>query len=230
MKSTTRFKQLRIVFAIALALLAPATVIYINYVAEQRAFFTRRNFRQLGVISRQVSSRIETLKSIMASIVVSVNAYSAGKGDPTTGGKSDPKLEAAQLKKAALEFVDKGLGPRFRLTSEPTVTESSDSGIRSPRFQLSTSELRSPSSIYVVYDSKPDASTYNYHLEASATFEDVAGAYTQSIALGPQPEFDQVIIALRSTGDVLFQSGKPGLRVTSIAHLPVAGSKADKET
>jgi len=47
-RSPSRFKQIRILLAIALALLAPITVIYIDYVSDQRTFFTSRGFRQLS--------------------------------------------------------------------------------------------------------------------------------------------------------------------------------------
>src|SRR5262249_44002389 len=105
MKSSQRFRQLRLMLAIALALLAPVAVIYINYVSEQKAFFTSRGFRQLGVISRQISSRLDTLRSVLSSIVTSVDSYKENGGDEhslTATGR------ARQLEKRAAEVAGQG--------------------------------------------------------------------------------------------------------------------------
>lgn len=227
MKSSSRFRQLRLMLAIALVLLAPVAVVYINYVGEQKTFFTSRGFRQLGVISRQISSRIDTLKSILSSIVTTVDSYTENSADEN---RVDPGLRADQVEKKASEVADKGPPPRLRLTARPAVTEAKDSEIAPPRFGVRINEHGSPVRVHIEYDCKPAGSKYHYHLEASTSIDEVAGQYLETPGQDEGPEFDQVVIALRSSGVVLFQNGKPGLSATNLARMAGVAGSGDKES
>src|SRR5262249_4821473 len=59
--------------------------------------------------------------------------------------------------------------------------------------------------------------------------DEVAGQYLESLRQGEGPEFDQVVIALRSSGAVLFQNGKPELNATSLARMISGAGSGDKE-
>jgi hypothetical protein len=221
-KSPSRFRQIRILLAIALALLAPVTVIYINYVSDQRTFFTSRTFRQLGVIGRQISSRIDTLKPIFSSIVTSVDSYAE-----TSGGTSPvpPSLRVKLLEDKASEVSAKGPPPRFHLTARPVVTEEPESKPGALDFNVAISDRGSPARILIQYDYRPEGSKYHYYLKAAAAMDELAGQYLDTLSQGEGPAFDQVVIALRSSGAVLFQNGKPGLSATNLYQMDGGSGK-----
>jgi hypothetical protein len=218
-KSPSRFRQFRILMAIALALLAPITVIYINYVNDQRTFFTRRAFRQLGVIGHQISSRIDALKPILSSIVTSVDSYAE-----TSGGDSPvaPSLRVKQLEDRAADVSAKGT-PRFRLTEDPVVKDEPKSKAGTVNFNVTITDKDSPARILIQFDYRPDGSGSHYYLKADVTIDELAGQYLDPVGRGEGPAFDQVSIALRSSGVVLFQNGKPGLSATNLSQMEGIG-------
>jgi hypothetical protein len=224
-KSPSRFRQIRILLAIALALLAPITVIYINYVSDQRTFFTSRSFRQLGVIGRQIWSRIDTLKPILSSIVDGVDNDVDTPGDsPVT-----PSVRVKQVEDKAAEVSENGPSPRFSLTAKPTLTEEPESKPGTLKFNVTITEVGSPARILINYDYRPDGSKHHYYLKAAVSMDELAGQYLDTAGQGEGPVFDQVVIALRSSGAVLFQNGKPGLSASNLYQmdgLAAAGKQA----
>ena len=225
-RSPSRFRQIRILLVIALALLAPITVIYINYVSDQRAFFTSRSFRQLGVIGRQISSRIDTLRPILSSIVTSVDSYAEG----TSGGNSPvpPALRIKQMEEKAAEVSGNGPPPKFRLTEKPDLKEEPESKPGALNFKVTIADHGSPARILVQYDYRPDGSKYHYYLKADVAMDELAGQYLDPQGHGEGPVFDQVVIALRSSGVVLFQNGKPGLSAVNLYQIDGMGGPDGK--
>src|SRR5215471_19620153 len=225
-RSPSRFKQIRILLAIALALLAPITVIYIDYVSDQRTFFTSRGFRQLGVIGHQISSRIDTLKPILSSIVTSVDSYAEG----TIGGNSSvpPAIRVKQLEDRAAEVSDNGPPPKFRLTEKPVLKEEPESKPGALNFKVTIADQGSPARILVQYDYRPDGSKYHYFLKADVAMDELAGQYLDPQGKDEGPVFDQIVIALRSSGAVLFQNGKPGLSAANLYQIDGIGGPGSK--
>src|SRR5215467_7788336 len=229
-RSPSRFRQIRILLVIALALLAPITVIYINYVSDQRAFFTSRSFRQLGVIGRQISSRIDTLRPILSSIVTSGDSYAEG----TSGGNSPvpPALRIKQMEEKAAEVSGNGPPPKFRLTEKPDLKEEPESKPGALNFKVTIADQGSPARILVQYDYRPEGSKYHYFLKADVAMDELAGQYLDPQGKDDGPVFDQVVIALRSSGAVLFQNGKPGLSAANLYQIDgisAPGSKSPVE-
>src|SRR5262249_5259990 len=151
---------------------------------------------------------------ILSSIVTSVDSYAA-----TSGGTApvDLALRPDLLEKKALDVADHGAPPKLHLTARPNVIPVPDSEVAPPTFAIRIDDRASPVRLQIKYDCRPQGSKYRYHLEASAGIDELAGQFLDHLARGEGPEFDQVLIALRSSV----------LALLSPCHVFRAGSESD---
>src|SRR5215204_1151785 len=97
------------VFVIIIAVLAlPFTVYYLVYVRSQSRYFTDRSFRQLSLISRQISLKVESVGSVLKN--TSEKFISPQVEEQVEEGKPfDPNPEAKQKNLDNLQKIFKRL-------------------------------------------------------------------------------------------------------------------------
>lgn len=238
--------KLRTFLVTVLILTVPFFIYYLFYIKSQTDYFTNRNFRALGRIGSQITTKVESLSSVLKSVGAKfvepdqfiaaadpADAASVGEVPRFAPGVKNSEKNIEGLRKVLKNLKDYGseIVP-VRVTSTTDAEIDREQGLESKV----TAEIRpEDGTMWLYFDLEyvvPDRSNV-VQIRAKTDFakliEPIVGGHGADAASGTDSEegFDDLLIT-QADGDgrVLFQQSGSELRLVSLDKLSLAGEEA----
>jgi hypothetical protein len=214
--------RLRILTIIVALLVLPFVVFYLLYVRSQTAYFTERSFRSLSLISSQIASKVETAGLVLKN---GSEKFINPKGE--TDSAFDPQ-NLEQLKEVFKTLRDD--------SSEiiPISIESKAGEDQTSPSSVTLTAVRQEADstwLYLNYVSEPTASKKVVTVQAKADLNSLVRpilSRRDNIGASDRDQFQNILIAERATGRVIFQLDSSEIRLVSLDKLTLADNEGKK--